>query len=570
MENNYGTERAKDDPRPLEATQHAEPASLPAVPLANVFNRLGIRSTAHPDGRQDELVKALGSSEASLRASALQALGKRAEQGESLPIAAIVALLHDSEWSVRAIAALTLRLGGEGVPVEPLLDVLADEDESVRAAAVCALGSLGARAPIKALEDALHDASWRVREAAVLALGGLEQPIAVETLLDAARDSDEAVREAVNLVLRQRDADGVVKADQVEKQNQSAHKQNQQREVRSIDTQQRPLAVKRGPARRVVVVGLAAALVIAGASTTWFFLLHSPAGGTPAHSTPAPTRAPLFSFYGPGYTILDPRGNLYVMDSDFQQTHTRILKFSPTGQLLNQWDHLDINAQPLYIVVDGQGTIYATAQATNSIYKLSSTGELLQQWQVVGQGPVGLALDQQDNLYVAVYGENTIEKYSSTGKLLDMWGTSGSGPGQFNHPVGVAVDSQGNLFVVDQGNNRIQKLTPTGNFLAQWGTTGAGPGQFLQPGSIAIDSKGNVFVTDGRTGLVQEFSSSGKLLAAWGAEGAGALQFGIPRGVAVDDEGNIYVASVDLHGETFVNGRITKFSASGELLAVWK
>src|SRR5262249_42734302 len=155
----------------------------------------------------------------------------------------------------------------------------------------------------------------------------------------------EAVREAVNLVLRQRDTNGAVKSDQVEKQNQSAHEQNQQRKVRSIDTQQRPHVVKRGPVRRVVVVALAAALVIAGASTTWFFLLHSPTSGTPAHSTPAATRAPLFSFYGPGYTILDPRGNLYVMDSDFQQTHTRILKFSPSGHLLNQWDHLKIGAQ---------------------------------------------------------------------------------------------------------------------------------------------------------------------------------------------------------------------------------
>ena len=561
MENNHDTEGANIDPQRLESTQHAGLPPGPAVPVANVFNRLGIRSTPRPDERQDDLVHALGSPEGTLRAAALQALGKRAEQGEPLPVTAIVAALHDPEWSVRAIAALTLRLGGESVPLEPLLEALGDEDESVRAAAARALGVMGGRVPLKALEDALHDASWRVREAAVLALGELGQRVPLEVLLAAKSDSDETVREAVHLVLRQRHTDGVASGHQVEPQNRSADGQSQQR--------RRPIGFKGGLSRRVVAVALAAVLVVAGTGITWS-LLHSQGSETKAHSTPtAPNSLPL-SFYGPGYTILDPRGDLYVMDSDFQQTHTRILKLSPSGRLLNQWDRFAIDAQPLYIVVDGQGNIYATAQATNRIYRLSATGELLQKWQVVGQDPVGLALDQQGNLYVAVYGGNTIQKYSSTGKLLDVWGKSGSGPGQFNRPAGVAVDRQGNLFVVDQGNNRIQKLSPSGKFIAQWGTRGAGPGQFLQPGSIAIDSKGDVFVTDGSTGLVQEFSSSGKLLAAWGTGGASALQFGIPRGVAVDDEGNIYVASVDLHGETFVNGRITKLSASGELLAVWK
>ena len=112
MENNHDTERANTDPRQLESTQNAEPASVPAIPMAKVFNRLGIRSTLRPDARQDDLVNALSSSEGPMRAAALQALGKRAEQGEQLPIAAVVAALHDPEWSVRAIAALTLRLGG--------------------------------------------------------------------------------------------------------------------------------------------------------------------------------------------------------------------------------------------------------------------------------------------------------------------------------------------------------------------------------------------------------------------------------------------------------------------------
>jgi sugar lactone lactonase YvrE len=571
MEYNDNTQPANTDQQQIEPSQSAEPTSVPPVPTAIVLNRLGIRSAPRHDEMSDDLVNALNSSEGSMRAAALQALGRRAEEGEQIPIAAVVSALRDPEWSVRAMAALTLRLGGDRVPVEPLLDALLDEDESVRAAAARALGAMGERVPLQALEGALHDAAWRVREATVLALGELGKRVPVEVLLFATNDSDEAVREAAGIALRQTYPDTVTIANQAGKKNQPASVQNHQQVVRAGGKQQRPIFVKRGLSRRVVAVALVAAAVIVGSSIIWSFHLHSPGNRKTTQLTPTTIRSKQLAFYGPGYSVLDTRGNLYVMDTDLQQTHTRILKFSPSGDLLNEWYHFNIDAQPLYIVVDAQGDIYATAQGTNSIYKLSVTGDLLQKWQVVGSQPVGLALDKQGNLYVVVFGGNTVQKYSPTGKPLAIWGTPGSRLGQFDHPAGVAVDGQGNIYVADQGNDRIQKLAPTGKPVAQWGSTGQGPGQFLQPGSIAVDRHDNVYVTDGSTGLVQQFTSAGKLLAAWGVAAiAGAVQFGIPRGVAVDAEGNIYVASVESNGAIFINGRITKLSPTGKLLAVWK
>jgi sugar lactone lactonase YvrE len=575
MEYNDNTQHANTDPQQLEASQSAEPTSVPPVLTAMIFNRLGIRSAFHHDEMSDDLVNSLNGSEGSIRAAALQTLGKRAEQGEQIPIAAVVSALRDPEWSVRAIAALTLRLGGDRVPIEPLLDALRDEDESVRAAAARALGAMGARVPLQVLEAALHDPAWRVREATVLALGELGKRVPEEVLSGATNDSDEAVREAAGIALRQTYSDTVTMTNQDGKKNLSASVQNRQQgvKIKAGGKQQQPIFVKRGLSRRVVAVtvALVAIAFIVGGGITWSFHFYNPGSRKKAQLTPITITSKQLSFYGPGYSVLDNKGNLYVIDTDLQQTHTRVLKFSPSGDLLNEWHHFNIDAQPLYIVVDAQGNIYATAQGTNSIYRLSVTGELLQKWQVVGSHPVGLALDKQDNLYVAVFGGNTVQKFSPTGKPLAIWGTLGSEPGQFDHPVGVAIDGQGNIYVSDQGNDRIQKLAPTGKPVAQWGSAGLGPGQFLQPGSIAVDRYDNVYVTDGSSGLVQQFTSTGKPLAAWGATGgAGTVQFGIPRGVAVDAKGNIYVASVDSNGAMFINGRITILSPTGKILDVWR
>ena len=579
---NDNAQQANTEPLQNESYPRAEQASVPTIPMAKVLNRLGIRSAHSHDETIEELVNTLNSSDAPRRVAALQALEKRGEQEEQrgqLPITAVVAALHDPEWSVRAMAALTLRLGGEHTPLEPLLDALHDEDESVRAAAVRTLGAMGQRVPLQVLEGMLLDAAWQVREATLLALGELGKRVPAEVLLVATKDSDEAVREAAETALRQLYPDSSMMAHSAEKNGQSAHVQNQHQIVEASNKQRAPF-VKRSLSRRAIAVILTVAaaviVIIASSSIIWSFLLRSSGNGQRVQLTPTKAIIEQLALYGPGYSVVDPSGNLYVMDTDFQQTHTRILKFSSSGNLLDVWQHFTTGIQPLYIVIDKQNNIYSTVQGSNTIYELSTTGEILRKWQVADPSgvadvqPVGLALDKQGNLYVAVYGGNTIQKYSPTGKLLAIWGTLGNKPGQFDHPVGVAVDAQGNIYVADQGNDRIQKLSPTGKLVAYWGSSGTGPGQFLQPGSIAVDTHDNVYVADGSTGLVQQFSAAGNLLAVWGAGGSGTVQFGTPRGVAVDTSGNIYVASVDLNGAEFVNGRITKLSSTGKLLAVWK
>lgn len=449
------------------------------------------------------------------------------------------------EQAAFAAAPLTKVLGRLGL--RPTPDVLADPvralrspERAERAAAIQELEKRavsGAALPVAALLETLHDPEWSVRALAALALGRYGTRVPTEPLRTLLRDADESVRAAAAVALEQ--------------------------VVQHAQDGARPLS------RRAVATGLTAVGVAAIAGGSLYWLKQTLSAQQSSAPTPVRPGSTQLAFYGPGYAVVDAQGNLYVMDSDLEQIHTRVLKFSSQGVLLKEWDTFTMDAPPLYVVVDAQEAMYATAQGTNTIYKLAPDGALLLKWQVAGVNPVGLALDRQGDLYVAGFGSNTVQKYTQNGRLLMSWGTSGSAQGQFDRPVGVAVDGQGYMYIVDQGNQRVQKLAPTGRPLAQWGSPGTHPGQFLRPGSIAVDRSGNTYVTDGGTGLVQRFSATGKLLAAWGGS-ADNVQFGTPRGVAVDTHDNIYVTSVDLNGEAFRNGRISKLSPAGTLLAVWK
>ena len=166
-------------------------------------------------------------------------------------------------------------------------------------------------------------------------------------------------------------------------------------------------------------------------------------GGSRAPSQAAPAATPDtgplgLPLYCPLYVTHDQQGNLYVTDSDQgnKGSHrARIVKLSPTGQLLAEWH------------------VFNTFQ----IHSSSQFGNIT--------GPFGIAIDASGIIYVGDAGDNTIKKLSPTGKVLAVWGKTGSAPGELSWPQGGAVDAQGNVYVVDALNSRIQKFSSTGTLL---------------------------------------------------------------------------------------------------------
>ena len=85
-----------------------------------------------------------------------------------------------------------------------------------------------------------------------------------------------------------------------------------------------------------------------------------------------------------------------------------------------------------------------------------------------------------------------------------------------------------------------------------------------------MDSVGNVYVGNNSKGRVEELSPTGAAIRQFGVPGRERGQIKLPAGVAVDAEGNVYVAEGDPEDGTGCNCRVQKFSAAGQVLAVWQ
>jgi tripartite motif-containing protein 71 len=294
--------------------------------------------------------------------------------------------------------------------------------------------------------------------------------------------------------------------------------------------------------------------------------------------TPVPTAVPGLLDH-PDELAVDAQGNIFVTEG-FEGASSRVLKLSPTGQLLATFGTDGSGPGQFYspfgVALDPHGNLYVADFSNDRVQKLSPTGQVLLVWGTTGSGPgqfngpVGIALDAQGNVYVTDVGTSDgsvadyrIQKFSPDGHELSSWGSLGSGPGQFKRLAGIAFDAQGNIYVTDQGNHRIQKLSPTGQPLASWGTDGTGPGQFGVPEGIALDSTGNIYVADRVLNRIQKLSPTGQVLAVWDAKGTYGFTGNTPFGIAVDGQGNVYVADHE-------HSRILKLSPSGEVLATFK
>jgi RHS repeat-associated protein len=207
--------------------------------------------------------------------------------------------------------------------------------------------------------------------------------------------------------------------------------------------------------------------------------------------------------------------------------------------------------------------------------------------------PADVAFDAKGTLWVADKANNRIEQFTEGGGSAKAFGSSGSTGGKLSAPSGIAIDPSGNVWISDTGNTRIEEFNENGEFVAtfgtnvnktkvesggtqaeknlctvasknvcQAGTAGSLEGQMKEPVGIATSSGGNIYVVEKGNGRVEKFSPSGELLAKFGSSGSGTGQFKEPSAIAVAPDASVWVADSG-------NNRIQHWSSTFSLISAY-
>ncbi|HEY1015852.1 MAG TPA: NHL repeat-containing protein [Herpetosiphonaceae bacterium] len=171
--------------------------------------------------------------------------------------------------------------------------------------------------------------------------------------------------------------------------------------------------------------------------------------------------------------------------------------------------------------------------------------------------PEGLALDGKGRVYVVDYGNERVVVYNERGRFLDAWGET-----ELVGPEQIAIGPDGSIYVADEGSYRIVKFSPDGAVVGGWGgeTLRGEEGKFFLIGGIAVDAAGDVYVTDSRR--IQKFTANGELLAVWDGDHSEIPDYYNPKGIVIAPHGDIYVTDTSKDG-------VRRLDANGKLLLSW-
>lgn len=165
-------------------------------------------------------------------------------------------------------------------------------------------------------------------------------------------------------------------------------------------------------------------------------------------------------FNKPTDVAFGKQGEFYVTDG---YGNARVLKFSPSGALLQQWGTAGREKGefrvPHSIVIDSRGRLLVGDRENNRIQVFDSEGKLLDVWS--GFAPYGLALDDKENVFVADGRANEVLQLDNAGQVARRFGRRGTSTGEFDLPHMLTFDSAGNLLVTEINGRRLQKLILT-------------------------------------------------------------------------------------------------------------
>ncbi len=291
----------------------------------------------------------------------------------------------------------------------------------------------------------------------------------------------------------------------------------------------------------------------------------------------------------PYSVAIDSSGNLYVADNF---PTGKIRKITPAGAVstvagIGVAGYLDGPANvaqfssPAGIAVDPSGNLYVAEQDYNTIRMISTNGMVSTIAGYPQLGTNGLP----------------ISGYDTNGFHIGGYQDGNGAQARFNFPAAIALDTNGNLYVADRANDVIRKIyapaTGSKSNPTNWvvttlvgtpGVTGTNDGTganalfglnyyYPGPSGVSLDMNGNLYVTDNGNNTIRKITPSGIVTTIAGlagitgsSDGPGqAAQFDVPSSVAVDSNGVLYVT--DQLNNTIRKGTFTSYGPANESIS---
>lgn len=245
------------------------------------------------------------------------------------------------------------------------------------------------------------------------------------------------------------------------------------------------------------------------------------------------------------------QGEVYVIDKS-----GRVQVFDEGGAFRRQWSVPESeNGTPTAIAFHQNGRVLIPDTHYSRILEYSPDGELLEQWGHFGNSedafiyPTGAAIGPDGTYYLSEYGVGAerVHVFDGSHGFLRQWGSHGEGTGQFNRAMAIGMNPAGELFVADTANHRVQCFDTSGTHLRTIGSPGTDPGQLKFPHDLAVGPDGCIYCAEYGAHRISRFAPGGEFLRCYGSAGRAPGQFDAPRGVAVSASNRIFVADTDNH-----------------------